>query len=98
MSVDVTVTNCGTVVESGVTVTQTLVLADPPGTAPPPSDDRGKTTDTTITLNSGASSAISLPPLPVAAGHLYQLTVAVAVPPTANPAGAAQKFLLQISA
>ncbi len=98
MSVAVTVTNCGTVVESGVRVTQTLVLADPPGTAPPPSHDRGKTTDTTITLNSGASSAISLPPLPVAAGHLYQLTVAVAVPPTANPLGATQTFLLQISA
>jgi hypothetical protein len=98
LSVAVTVTNCGTVVESGVTVTQTLVLADPPGTAPPRSHDRGKTTDTTITLNSGASSAIFLPPLPVAAGHLYELTVAVAVPPTANPLGATQKFLLQISA
>jgi hypothetical protein len=97
LSVSITLTNCGTVVESGVAVTQTLTLADPAGTAPPPPADRGRTTTTRVTVTSGSSVALSLPPLPVASGHLYDLTVAVPAPAPANPAGATQKFLVQIS-
>ena len=67
--------------------------------APPPPRParRGGTTQTKVTLRSGSSVALSLPPLPVAGGHLYELAVTVAVPPQANPAGASQTFLIQIS-
>jgi hypothetical protein len=92
-----TVTNCGTVVESGVVVSQTLVPVVAAGTAPPAAGQRGGTTQTRITLSSGSSVALSLPPLPVAGGHLYELTLAVAIPPSANPAGSSQEFLIQIS-
>ncbi len=92
-----TVTNCGTVVESGVVVTQTVTPVVPAGTAPPATGDRGGTTRTTITLRSGASVALSMAPLPVAGGHQYELTLTVAIPPTANPAGSSQQFLIQIS-
>ena len=84
----ITVTNCGTVVETGVAVTQTVIPYIPVGTSAPPAGKRGGTTHTTITLRSGSSVALSLPPLPVAGGHLYELAVTVAVPPQANPAGA----------
>ena len=93
----ITVTNCGTVVETGVAVTQTVVPYIPVGTFAPPAGKRGGTTRTKITLSSGSSVALALPPLPVAGGHLYELTVTVAVPPQANPAGATQSFLIQIS-
>ncbi|MGD0393905.1 MAG: hypothetical protein ABSC41_14825, partial [Acidimicrobiales bacterium] len=92
-----TVTNCGTVVESGVVVSQTLTPVVLAGTAPPAPGDRGGTTQTRITLRSGSSVALTLPPLPVAGGHLYDLSLAVAIPPQANPAGSSQKFLIQIS-
>jgi hypothetical protein len=95
--VTLTVTNCGNVSESGVAVSQTLTLADPPGTKPPPTGRRGRTTTTRVALRSGSSIALALPPLPVAGGHLYDLTVSVAVPPQANPAGATQKFVIQIA-
>ena len=97
LSVAMTVTNCGTVVESGVAVTQTVTPYVPVGSSAPPAGRRGGTTQTKITLRSGSSVALSLPPLPVAGGHLYELTVAVAIPPQANPAGAAQRFLIQIA-
>ena len=92
-----TVTNCGTVVESGVAVSQTVTPVVPAGTAPPAPGERGGTTQTRITLRPGSSVALTLSPLPVAGGHLYELSLAVAIPPEANPAGSSQKFLIQIS-
>ena len=46
---------------------------------------------------SGQSQALSFPPLTVAGGHLYTLTITLS-PPTgqANQAGTSQQFLLQI--
>ena len=69
----------------------------PSAPQPPRPANAGGTTHTRITLSSGSSVALSLPPLPVAGGHLYELAVTVAVPPQANPAGASQTFLIQIS-
>jgi flagellar hook-basal body complex protein FliE len=98
VSVAVTVTNCGTVAEAGVVVSQTLSLADPVGTALPPSGDRGGRARARVTLRSGGSAAPSFPPLPVATGHLYDLEVSVAVPSSqADLAGTSQRFLLQVS-
>jgi len=93
----VTVTNCGTVTESGVSVTATLVPADPSGTAPPPAGFGGGRSRATVSVRSGGSLALSMAPLAVAGGHLYTLTVAVATPPgQGNTTGSTQEFLLQI--
>ena len=98
VTADVTVTNCGTVPESGVVVTQTLALADPAGTPLPPADARASTSRTTVTLASGSSMALTLRPLTVAGGHLYTLTVAVEVPASQQDrAGSSQQFLLRIA-
>ena len=91
-----TVTNCGTVAETGVAVTQTLTPSIRP--APPPlrPAERGGTTQT----RSPSARVLRRPlPAPAARGRrpLTTLTVSVAVPPQANPAGATQQFLLQIS-
>ncbi len=95
---EVTVTNCGTVPESGVAVTETLTLADPAGTPPPPRGARGSAAGITITLAAGSSRALTLRPLGVAGGHLYTLTVAVSVPPSQQDrAGSTQQFLLRIA-
>ncbi len=96
----VTVTNCGTVPESAVVVSQTLALADPAGTPPPPSTARGSVSRATISnLRSGTSQALTLPALAVASGHTYTLTVAVAVPASqVTRAGSTQTFLLKIAA
>jgi hypothetical protein len=95
----VTVTNCGTVPESGVVVSQTLALADPAGTPPPPSNARGSVSRATISLRSGTSQALTLPALVVASGHTYTLTVAVAVPASqVTRAGSTQEFLVKIAA
>jgi hypothetical protein len=94
----VTVTNCGTVNEANITVTETLRLADAPGSATPPPGASGSSARTTITAAvSGQSQALSFPALTVASGHLYTLTITLS-PPTgqANPAGTSQQFLLQI--
>jgi hypothetical protein len=94
----VTVTNCGTVNEANVTVTETLKLADAPGTVPPPAEASGSSARTTITTAvSGQSQALSFPALTVASGHRYTLTITLS-PPTgqANPAGTSQQFLLQV--
>ena len=94
----VTVTNCGTVTESGVSVTATLVPADPPGTAPPSAGSTGGRSRATVTVRSGGSVALSMSPLAVAAGHRFSLTIAVATPPgQADTTGSTQEFLLQIS-
>jgi hypothetical protein len=94
-----TVTNCGTVTETGVTVTQTLTLADPAGTPPPPTDARGGENRTRVTLVSGGSVALDLPGFTVATGHRYDIVLAIAVPPgQVATAGATQAFLVQIAA
>jgi hypothetical protein len=94
-----TVTNCGTVAESGVGVRQTLVLSDPPGTALPPASARGADARVTVTLRAGSSTALSLHPMAVASGHLYTLTLTIAIPASQqqNAAGSSQAFLLRIS-
>lgn len=97
VQVSVTVTNCGTVLEAGVVVSQTLTPVVPAGSAPPPSGRRGGTTQTKVTLRSGSSVALSLPRLPVTGGYVYELTLTVAIPPQANPAGSTQKILFQIT-
>jgi hypothetical protein len=98
VTAEATVTNCGTVPESGVIVTQTLALADPAGTPLPAPTARGSASRATVTLRSGSSTAISLAPLSVASGHTYTLTVAVAVPPSQQlRAGSTQQFLIHIS-
>jgi hypothetical protein len=95
----VTVTNCGTVSESGVVVTETLAVADPPGSPPPPARARGGTAHQTVSVPSGSSHSLTLPPLAVAGGHNYTLTVSLAIPVTQTVAdGSSQQFFLQISA
>ncbi len=97
----VTVTNCGTVAESGIAVTGTLALADPPGTPAPPPGARGSSTRSVVSLLSGRSQALVLPAFRVAGGHLYTLTISLVLAGTAaaqqNPAGTTQEFLLQVS-
>jgi len=88
--VSATVTNCGTVGESGAVVSQTLTPVDPAG-------GRSTTTSTRITLSSGSSVALSMPPLPVVVGHTYQLVVAVAAPSQAEPAGSTQRFTVRVA-
>ncbi len=102
VAVDATVTNCGTVDEAGVTVTETLTLADPAGTAPPPAGARGGSAHVEASIPAGSSIGPSLPPMIVAGGHTYTLTVSLSVPVSqlSNPygsAGTSQQFLLKIS-
>jgi hypothetical protein len=93
----VTVTNCGTVDEANVMVTETLALAEPTGAVPPPVGASGSSARTKVNTVSGQSQSLSLPALNVAKGHDYTLTVTL-TPPTgqADPAGTSQQFLLQI--
>ena len=94
----VSVTNCGTVPESGVTVSVTVATADPAGTAAPPAGSQGGRVQAVVGLASGTSSAPTLGSLPVSAGHRYLLTVAVSLPPgQQNPAGSTQQFLVAIA-
>jgi hypothetical protein len=98
VTAEVTVTNCGTVPETGVVVSQTLVLSDPPGTELPPAGTRGSASHVSVNLISGSSMALDLSPLRVTNGHRYTLTVAVAVPPNQlDRAGSTQQFLLDVS-
>lgn len=95
----VSVTNCGTVPEADVTVTVTVAPADDPGSTAIPSAGQGGRSRAVVTIASGASSAPSLAPLPVAPGHRYTLTVTVSLPPAqADAAGATQQFLIQVTA
>lgn len=93
------VTNCGTVDEAGMRVTQDLVLSDPPGTAPPPPVDGGARAEATMTLAAGASVAVTLPPARVRAGHRYTLTLTVVPQVSTGPplAGAVQQFLIMVA-
>ncbi len=94
----VTVTNCGNVPESNVTVSVTVAPADTPGTAAPAPGARGGRRSATVEVASGSSAAPDLAPLPVAGGHTYTVTVAVTLPPgQADPAGSTQQFLVQIA-
>ncbi len=96
----VTVTNCGTVVEPVVQVTETLALADPPGAGPPPPAAAGGTARVRVSLRSGSSAALSMKPVTVASGHRYTLTFAIALPVSQaanNPAGSTQQLVLQIA-
>jgi len=99
VSVAATVTNCGTVAESGVGVSETLAPADPAGAAPPPASARGGTAKATVTLWAGSSVALPQAAFAVAGGHLYTLTLAIAIDPSnqLDPTGSTQQFLLQIS-
>jgi hypothetical protein len=97
VAVEMTVTNCGTVDESAVQVTETLTPVVPAGASTPPKGTRGGQTRTHVSLRSGSSIALSLPPLPVAGGHLYELSLSLSLPPTANPAGSSQQFFISIS-
>ncbi len=95
----VTVTNCGTVVEPVVRVTETLTLADPAGT-PPPGAARGGLFQSQVSLRSGSSAALTMAALPVASGHRYTLTFTIALPVSQaanNPAGSTQTLVLQIT-
>lgn len=95
----VAVTNCGTVPEAGVTVTVTVVPADPTGTTPPPAGHRGGRSRAVVAIEPGSSSAPSLAPLPVATGHRYTVTVTVSLPPSqTDPAGSTQQFLVEVAA
>ena len=96
----VTVTNCGTVDELGVRVTQNLLLADPPGTALPPPGAGGGQAEATIGVPAGRSSSVTLPAATVTTGHSYTLTFSVAPAVSAGPplpAGATQEFVIRIA-
>jgi hypothetical protein len=98
VSVLVSVTNCGTVPESDVTVTATVTPVDASGTKPPPVAGSGRRSRAVVSIASGASSAPTLAPLPVTSGHRYLLTVSVALPPgQVVDTGATQQFLLQVA-
>jgi hypothetical protein len=99
VTVTATLTNCGTVEESGVAVSQILTLSDPPGTPLPPSDARGSRSTVRATLPSGASTGLDFPTLTVSGGHLYTLTLSVALPTNQDQdaAGSTQQLLLQIA-
>ncbi len=58
VSVGLTVTNCGTVTETGVVVSQTLSIADPAGTAPTVGPRPGGKDQRRVTLASGSSVAL----------------------------------------
>ena len=101
LSAQVTVSNCGNVVEKGVVVSLTVQLV--PG-SPPPSKAASSTPASpssvrrTIVLGPGGSRSLAMGPLAVVPGSQYVVTMAVAFPSgQANPAGTTQAFLVQIS-
>ncbi len=98
VSAKVTVTNCGTVTEMNLPVTETLTLHDPPGTRPPAAGASGGTLRTDVTIAAGGSRALGLGTLAVAGGHEYTLTIALVVPPgQADRTGTTQQFRLRVS-
>jgi hypothetical protein len=98
ITVSISVTNCGNVTESGVRVTQTVSPATPAGSTLPPAGQRGGQEETTVSLRSGASVSLDLQSVAVAPGHLYNLVIAIDIPADqADPTGATQSFVLQIS-
>jgi hypothetical protein len=99
LTVKATVTNCGTVPESGIAVTVSVTLSDPPGTAPP-AGASGANRTAAVTLRAGGSAALVFAPVPVVGGHRYLVTVSIAIPAgqQSQPQGSTQQFLLQITA
>jgi len=98
VAVSVTVTNCGTVPETGVSVTVDIAPADPPGAPALPPGAAGGTSRARVSLASGSSSAPGLSALPVAPGHRYALTVSVSLPAgQVDPTGTTHRFLLQVT-
>jgi hypothetical protein len=98
LAVAATVTNCGTVTETGVAVTETLTPADPPGTASAPPGARGAKLVSKVSVRSGASAAVAFSSTTVAIGHRYLLAVTVAIPPgQADPTGSTQQLLVQVT-
>lgn len=94
----VSISNCGTVPEAGVTVRLTVRLSDPPGTAPPPVGRRGGRSQAVVAIAPGWSSAPLLHPVSVASGHRYTLSVSVSLPlGQADGSGSTQTFLVQVA-
>jgi len=94
----VSVTNCGNVPESDVTVTVAVAPADPAGVTPPSLGVSGGTSRAVVAIASGSSSAPPLAPLSVSSGHRYTVTVTVSLPPgQADATGATQEFLIQVA-
>jgi hypothetical protein len=98
LTVKATVTNCGTVPEAGIAVSASVTLSDPPGTAPP-AGAGGANRTATVTLRAGGSAALVFAPVRVAGGHVYLVTVSIAIPAgqQSQPQGSTQQFLLQIT-
>ena len=76
----------------------TVAPADAPGQPAAPADARGGRSSAVVAVASGASSAPSLAPLPVAHGHRYTVTVGVSLPPgQTETAGSTQQFLVYVT-
>jgi hypothetical protein len=99
LTVKATVTNCGTVAETGIAVTTSVALDDPVGTALPPVGARGGTRIMPVTLRSGGATALTFGPFSVANGHQYLVTVSIAIPvgQQGQPQGSTQQILVQIT-
>ncbi len=98
VAVAVTVTNCGTVPETDVSVTVAIAPADPPGAPALPAGDDGGTSRARVSLAAGSSTAPDLRALRVASGHRYALTVSVSLPAgQVDPTGTLHRFLLQVA-
>ncbi len=98
LAVVLTVTNCGTVPETGVPVAVDVVPDDPAGSPAAPAGARGGHLRATVSVLPGASTAPSFGALPVASGHRYRVTAAVAVPPGQGDAtGSTQAYQVQVA-
>ena len=97
VAAQVTVTNCGTVAETGLTVSATLVTVSAPGGGAAGAG-RSVSTSRAVSLGPRSSTGLALSPLPVGSGGAYTLTVAVSVPPDqAQASGSSQQFALAIA-
>jgi hypothetical protein len=99
VSAAVTVTNCGTVDESKVRITQTLTVSDPAGTTAPPAAFDGGRSGVTVDLAAGASVAVTPPAARLVTGHLYTLNLTVSPAVSTGPAqaGATQTFRIRVA-
>lgn len=101
ISAQVTVTNCGTVLEKGVVVSLTVQLAPgspTPGKAASSTPASPSSARRTIELGPGGSRSLAMGPLAVVPGSQYVVTMALAFPSgQTNPSGTTQAFLVQIS-
>lgn len=97
LAVAVTITNCGTVPERDVTVTVEVALDDPPGTAAPSARTGGRNQQM-VALQPAGSAAPAFGALSVAPGHLYRVTVSVAVPAGQSDAtGSTQSYEVRVA-